>query len=95
MTRKLVKELAVLTPLKGTQLYTFGEPSDSTTLILQGKLRLQIGQEAIETVVGPWTVLGMKVRRKSKEARVTDSFNTVRWVSAIHRSVKSPDFVGL
>ncbi|EIE23075.1 DUF21-domain-containing protein, partial [Coccomyxa subellipsoidea C-169] len=42
----------------GTVLYTRGEPSDTFTLILQGKALIRTGAECFELDLGPWSVLG-------------------------------------
>ncbi|BDA50022.1 Metal transporter CNNM4 [Coccomyxa sp. Obi] len=39
-------------------LYTRGEPSDTFTLILQGKALIRTGAECFELDLGPWSVLG-------------------------------------
>ncbi|CEL99643.1 unnamed protein product [Vitrella brassicaformis CCMP3155] len=57
---QLVKKLLVIKPPKGTVLYQKGEKSDTAYLILQGKVKVQVGRDAFECVLGPWCTLGMR-----------------------------------
>ena len=43
---------------KTIMLYKKGVPSDTFTLILQGEINVEFGEENFESELGPWSVLG-------------------------------------
>ncbi|KAF8819639.1 hypothetical protein IE077_000729, partial [Cardiosporidium cionae] len=57
--KQIILRLNVIAPPTGTHLYTRNKAADFTFLIIQGNVKIISGNEEFQSVLGPWSLLGV------------------------------------